>query len=343
MGPDILRYRTKLVRLGLKLLRNRRLALPAGAFLTTYVSLAHRRLCIVRYKHGAWEYHWPEGLFRSEFPIVHAEPDTPHHDLFFYDYQPKSGDIVIDVGAGLGEEVFALRTRVGANDQVFGFEAHPPTFAKLQELCSLNHWTHVEVINAALVDQPGLIFMSDAALYEANNIFSERAYEVSGMTLDTFVRDRQIAHIDYIKMNIEGAERLAVLGMEYTARLTDHICISCHDFLDTEWGRTSNHVRAWLEAHGFCVIDRRDDPRRMSNSIFTGPDRHVTTARVVNDGLALRLMAPRTFEDDHYSPCPSCRRLRRVGATATAIPAHRLNDDGAIHGAFAGYTGASDT
>ncbi len=30
-----------------------------------------------------------------------------------------------------------------------------------------------------------------------------------------------------------------------------HLTISCHDFLDTDWGRSKDVVLAWLEEHGF--------------------------------------------------------------------------------------------
>ena len=49
---------------------------------------------------------------------------------------------------------------------------------------------------------------------------------MEGIALDDFVAQRGILHVDYIKRNIEGAERLAILGMDEVARITDHICIS---------------------------------------------------------------------------------------------------------------------
>jgi FkbM family methyltransferase len=180
-------------------------------------------------------------------------------DIFFWDYQPKSNDIVLDVGAGFGEQFFALRTRVGPGGRVFGFEAHPATFAKLTLLCELNGWSNVEIVQAAVIDRSRPVFISDNDDYQTNNVFSPGAHEVEGIALDDFVVQRGISHVDYIKMNIEGAERLAILGMDELAKITDHICISCHDFLGTEWGTTSEQVRAWLESKGFRVLNRPND------------------------------------------------------------------------------------
>ncbi len=248
-----------------RLLSDRRIAFPAGFVLTLAISISNRRLCRVRHRIDFWEYRWSEGIFANftKYPKLHITPEDPtgQCDVFFWDYQPKSNDIVLDVGAGLGEEVFALRTRVGPSGRVFGFEAHPATFAKLTLLCELNGWSNVEVFQAAIIDHSGPVCISNDDDYQTNNVFCPGAHEVEGIALDDFVVQRGILHVDYIKMNIEGAERLAILGMDELAKITDHICISCHDFLGTEWGRTSEQVRAWLESKGFSVLNRPNDRR----------------------------------------------------------------------------------
>jgi hypothetical protein len=63
-------------------------------------------------------------------------------------------------------------------------------------------------------------------------------------------------------MNIEGAERLAIHGMNHAVSRVDRMAISCHDFLGTEWGATRAIVYRWLIDQGFQVLSRPDDPRR---------------------------------------------------------------------------------
>jgi len=246
-----------------RLLSDQRIAFPAGLALTAALSISNRKLCRVWHRDGYWEYRWREGTSFIEHPklsVTLADP-TNFADILFWDYEPKADDIVVDVGAGLGGELLALRTRVGPRGQVFGFEANPVTFAKLSQLCELNRWTNVETIHAAVVDQAKPVFISDSQDYQTNNVFSSGGYQVEGVALDDFVVQRDISQIDYLYMNIEGAERLAIRGMEEVARITDHICISCHDFLGTEWGSTSEEVRAWLKAKGFRVLGPPEDPR----------------------------------------------------------------------------------
>ena len=264
-----------MIRAAKRLLLDPRMALPTGLGLTTFLSISNRRLCRVRYRDGFWEYRWREGTMLHEYPALSASAENPtgsydFPNLFFWDYEPKRNDIVLDVGAGIGGEVFSLRIRVGPGGQVFAFEAHPTTFGKLSRLCELNSWSNVEAIQAAVIDKSGRVSISDEDQHETNSIFSRGKYEVDGIALDDFIMQRGITHIDYLKMNIEEAERLAIRRMETVARTTDHVCISCHDFLGTEWGRTSEEVRAWLASKSFRVLDRRDDPRSYAQFYLYG-------------------------------------------------------------------------
>jgi len=238
------------------------MALPAGVVLSAVVSVTSRKRCRVRHRDGYWEYHWHEGTSFIHDPKVFVTPENPTGvaELYFWEYEPKADDVVLDVGAGLGAELLALRMKVGPHGRVFGFEAHPATFARLSELCLMNRWSNVEAIHAAVVDQTKPVLISDNDDYQLSNVFSSGDNIVEGIALDDFVVQRGISHIDYIYMNIEGAERLAIQGMDRVAQITDHMCISCHDFLGTEWGRTSEVVRAWLKAREFRVLERPNHP-----------------------------------------------------------------------------------
>ncbi|HEY2460768.1 MAG TPA: FkbM family methyltransferase, partial [Candidatus Acidoferrum sp.] len=74
-----------------------------------------------------------------------------------------------------------------------------------------------------------------------------------------------INQIDFLKMNIEGAERFALPGMESMIAHIRHICVACHDFRSNlghgENFRTRAFVEEFLSNHGFTIVSRRDDPR----------------------------------------------------------------------------------
>jgi hypothetical protein len=68
--------------------------------------------------------------------------------------------------------------------------------------------------------------------------------------------------VDLLKINIEGAEMLALSGLHGFAECVAHVVVSCHDFLADRGGptefRTFDSVRQWLVDSGFTVRTRPD-------------------------------------------------------------------------------------
>jgi FkbM family methyltransferase len=190
------------------------------------------------------------------------------HDYFLQEFIPRPGDTVVDVGAGIGDEVHTFSRLVGEGGRVFAIEAHPSTFELLERRCRLSRLTNVELAQVAIADKAGVITISDVEMDIANSIVGQSGggVKVPAQTLDDFVAERGIELIDFLKMNIEGAERYAIEGMTATRQLVRNVCICCHDFLAEETGiaemRTKSLIRSFLEDSGFEVVDRRPGDRR---------------------------------------------------------------------------------
>jgi hypothetical protein len=80
--------------------------------------------------------------------------------------------------------------------------------------------------------------------------------------------------VDFLKMNIEGAEQLAIKGMKKCVSAIANMAIGCHDFLadhvDDDWYWTESVVRQLLLVSGYEVVERRsDDHRRWARGILT--------------------------------------------------------------------------
>jgi FkbM family methyltransferase len=92
---------------------------------------------------------------------------------------------------------------------------------------------NVSPYNFAVADTAGEVWITNLENDEENSISKladEKSTLVPALDLDTFVEDNRIQSIDLLKMNIEGAEELAILGMSKSAHRIKNIAIACHDF-----------------------------------------------------------------------------------------------------------------
>ena len=224
--------------------------------------------CEVRYRDGLWEYRWPDGVVVSEKPLImRAHPDEFDHDpavspsmSWLWGYQPVAGDVVVDVGSLRGRSLHLLTRLVGPEGRVYAFEANPRSFQVVKRLCAANDWQNVVPVHAAIASHTGTIEISDGDAREANDVFRPGGVTVDCLTLDDYAEAHGLVRIDLTLMNIEGAEKLAIRGMERVAGLTRHMVISCHDFLGEPDKMTKSEVRDWLVQKGFLVREQPDPP-----------------------------------------------------------------------------------
>lgn len=215
--------------------------------------------------HGIWIHKTSRGYFAYPHPYVRlnmAQLDDFAQSVFLLGYRPKPGDVIMDIGAGVGEETLTFSRAVGAHGKVISIEAHPLSFRCLQKLVEYNRLENVLPVHRA-VTQPlcNVTTIEDSKKYIRNRVDCGSGIRVSGVTVDALCRNLGLGRIHFLKMNIEGAERLAIRGMVKTLRQTEVLCICCHDFLAGTTGddrlRTKDAVRKFLRQAGLRVVERQ--------------------------------------------------------------------------------------
>jgi FkbM family methyltransferase len=216
---------------------------------------------------GRWINHQPNATIVSTVPHTTERKAFEQWvlDNWAHQYTPRHGDIVVDVGAGVGEEAITFSNLVGSTGRVISIEAHPETYACLAETIRLSDLTNVIPLCVAVTDQDGTAVIGSTANHLANSIMTDgEGTDVPTRSLDSIGDELHLDKVDLLKMNIEGAERLAVRGMTALASRTRYVAISCHDFISDRDGgdtfRTFDEVRSWLGDHGFDLVTRPDHP-----------------------------------------------------------------------------------
>jgi FkbM family methyltransferase len=183
-------------------------------------------------------------------------------DYWTYVYRPREGDVIIDIGAGIGVDAFALSPLVGNTGSIHCLEAHPRTFQALLKTCEMNGLRNVLPHHLAVSDRSETIYISDLDNDEENTVSkiqgAEHSIATMAVTIDEFIVSQKIHRVGLLKMNIEGAEQLAILGLDKCIDRVDHVAIACHDFRGFY---TREPVIAYLRTRGFDIVDRTEDPR----------------------------------------------------------------------------------
>ena len=257
-----------------KLLNRSGLRFILTACAATIATIRVGKLCKVSYE-GEWVQRFPSCTFVEPRLTLYTpnqiERMTSYY--FMYQYLPKEGDTIVDVGAGTGWETLFFSRSVGISGRVISIEAHPKVFRCLSKMRAENRLENVTLVQAAVADQEGEVQLSDSPEHEANSIVGlVSGIPVACTTLDYIFRSLELSRVDFLKMNIEGAERLALSGMGEMLRKTKNVCIACHDFLADDGGpdelRTKADVIAFLKQNGFVVSLRESEGDFLRNYVY---------------------------------------------------------------------------
>ena len=157
---------------------------------------------------------YPKNIIDAYDKYLGFEGTYCYEDPGVMDIMVKKGDVVIDAGAWIGP-FSAYASKKGAS--VYAFEPARENRTFLDKTAKLNG--NIEVIPFALYDSRKKIkFLEDSMGSKIDDTSSDEAVEMETTTLDDFVRERKIAKIDFIKADIEGAERNMLLGARWVLK-----------------------------------------------------------------------------------------------------------------------------
>jgi FkbM family methyltransferase len=141
-----------------------------------------------------------------------------YHEIYnlrdYYKNREKSlneGDVVVDLGGNIG--IFNRWAYSQGASKVISFEPDRRYF----KLLRLNSDPRSVIFNAAVSDSIGTVNLCESSHFGGSNIFgtpdNEVGYPVRTYTLDYLFESGLINKIDFLKIDIEGAEHKAIKGI----------------------------------------------------------------------------------------------------------------------------------
>ena len=128
------------------------------------------------------------------------------------------GMIALDVGASDGYYTLLMSQLVGAGGHVFAFEPLPTDKGRLDRNISVNGLGNVTTCRSALFDRnaTACLEVSNTRLAAAQLAPLESTVPVETRIFDDWRRDTGVARVDFVKVDVEGAEMNVLRGMTST-------------------------------------------------------------------------------------------------------------------------------
>jgi len=125
----------------------------------------------------------------------------------------------VDVGSHIGKYTIKVARQVGDNGRVISVEPEISNFETLKANIELNNLSNVTLLNVACWNrnQKLKLYLAQRTVdHSVKNPVSMDFVEVSGLRLDDILKDLRIEHIDFIKVDAEGADGEVLEGAEET-------------------------------------------------------------------------------------------------------------------------------
>lgn len=182
------------------------------------------------------------------------------------------GDIVLDIGANIGYYTLIFARLVGDDGKVFAFEPDPENFALLKKNVEVNAYRNVTLVQKAVSNENKRIRLylsvgnkGDHRIYDSAN--NRPSVAVDAVRLDDFLNEF-IGRVDFIKMDIQGAEGKALEGMSMLVRSSKQVKIIT-EFWPSGLEQSGVNPRQYLRLlsdFGFTLY-QIDETRRTINAV----------------------------------------------------------------------------
>jgi FkbM family methyltransferase len=200
-----------------------------------------------------------KGTYRLKFyptalsAILWIDPQDRGSDEAFFRRYLREKDIVVDVGANIGDLSLTAASVVGTEGRVYSLEAHPRTYDFLQKNIALNKCSNITSFNVALGDRESQMLLSDIRGDDQNHISNNgQGISVRMERLDDLPILEQ--HIELLKIDVEGYEKFVLEGAPKTLDVVSCVYLESWEAHFSRYGYACRDVIDLLAKKGFTIL-----------------------------------------------------------------------------------------
>jgi len=201
--------------------------------------------CVLELEHGVFHYKEGLGELSSYYEVYYNKDYSPE---YFDQFDLCKSDVVIfDIGANIGI-TSTYYSDIFPNGVIHSFEPNPDTLMRCEKN-TRNH-SNITLNKVALSKSVGSVLFEDNG--GTSSHISDKGIRVQTNTLDQYVKDCRIKHIDLMKIDVEGAEEMVLEGGIDSLPIVDNIILEVHS------RDLYKAVRLILESNKFELVFKRE-------------------------------------------------------------------------------------
>jgi FkbM family methyltransferase len=172
--------------------------------------------------------------------------------------KPRRGEVLVDIGAHIGKYTLTTAKVVGNEGMVVAIEPHPVNYQTLQRNIGLNKLENAMALNLAAwnTDCELKLFTGDVAGHHSVKVNRRIGWvEVKARVTDHVLKELRLDRVDWIKIDVEGAESEVLCGLEETISKYKPKIIT-EVFYENVHARTQNvdEMKKFMKKHGYGLI-----------------------------------------------------------------------------------------
>ena len=186
----------------------------------------------------------------THFPLFKERLGEREIEGYLLEYTPKKGDVVINAGGYHGYFAIYLSRKVGPTGHVYCFEPDKTNASIIQKNIKRNNCKNITIIPKGLWDKNTILAFETRGSSSRHASNGKAAKKAKFCRLDDALKKHNINKVDFISMDIEGAEIEALNGAEETIKANPNISLAIASYHVVDGAPTSARVEKKLKSMG---------------------------------------------------------------------------------------------